>query len=91
MAITFYMFIYTNTCRNWCQHLRSDVRDPEHQLEIYQMLNLLLQQQNVEVFTEELEAFTTLWAKKEPKFMDYFKLNYANHVGMYAGCTVGKN
>ena len=32
-------------------------------------VNLLLQQQNIEVFTEELEAFTTMWAKKEPKFM----------------------
>lgn len=82
------MLLYTTICRNWRQALRRDVRDPQHQLEIYQMLNLLLQQQNIEVFTEELEAFITLWSKKEPKFMEYFKLNYANRVGMYVGCTV---
>ena len=52
------------------------------------MLNLLLQQQNIEMFTGELEAFITQWSKEEPKFMEYFKLNYANRVGMYAGCTV---
>ena len=49
--------------------------------EIYKYLWMLISEQDVEIFQENIKAFITHWSEKQPKFVSYFKEYYANRVG----------
>lgn len=57
------------------------MRDPQHQVEIYHILNVLMEEQEEEVFKQEMEAFINVWESKEPQFILYFKKYYAQRCG----------
>ena len=74
------------SCRNWRRHLKS-VRDPNDQLQIYQTLHLLLEEEDCERFQGMIDSFVTLWEEKEPKFINYFRDHYANRTGGVKICV----
>lgn len=59
----------------------SEVKNPQHQLEIYHSLNVLMEEQDEDKFRQEMAAFVTLWGAIEPKFTQYFTKTYASRAG----------
>ena len=59
----------------------SDVKTPQHQVEIYHTLNVLMEEQDEDKFKQEMAAFITLWGVTEPKFIQYFTKTYASRAG----------
>ena len=59
----------------------SDVKVPQHQLEIYHSLNVLMEEQDEDKFKQEMANFITLWEVTEPKFTQYFTKTYASRAG----------
>lgn len=89
--MTLYMHMYSGiligTFRNWRQHLRTDVKKAEHQLEIYHTLNVLMEELDEGKFKEQLDAFIALWETSEPKFIAYFRATYASRAGKNIWCN----
>ena len=61
--------------------MRTDVKEAEHQLELYHTLNVLMEELDESDFVEQLEAFIALWEKTEPKFISYFQATYVSRTG----------
>ena len=57
------------------------VKNPQHQLEIYHSLYVLMEEQSEDKFKQEMAAFISLWEVKEPKFIQYFTKTYALRAG----------
>ena len=55
----------------------SEVKNPQHQVEIYHSLNVLMEEQDEDKFKQEMAAFISLWECTEPKFTQYFSKTYA--------------
>lgn len=73
--------------RNWRKHLKS-VKDQKDQLQIYQTLHLLMDEENPDNFVSMTESFLELWEKKEPEFTKYFKDTYVSRAGAFNKITI---
>ena len=58
------------------------VKSTEHQMELYRMLNVLLEEPSQEEFKQQMEGFMKLWEPREPDFIKYFRGTYASRAGI---------
>ena len=57
------------------------VTNDAHKAEIYKYLWMLMTEGDQGVFAEILDTFHQFWETREPKFIAYFRNNYASRVG----------
>ena len=50
---------------------------------MYKYLSILITTPDPSAFQMQLKAFTTLWGKQEPQFIEYFNGQFARRTGMY--------
>ena len=75
-----YNLLWILALRNWRLHLKS-VNNIQHQLQIYQTLNILLEEPDEDRFKSDMGAFIKLWESVEPGFIKYFQTTYASRAG----------
>ncbi|XP_065903839.1 uncharacterized protein [Dysidea avara] len=68
----------------WKNNLRHLVANDVHKVDMYKYLCTLITTPDPSTFQTHIKAFTTLWQKKEPRFIEYFNGQYANRIEKWA-------
>ena len=67
--------------RSWRKNLHKHVKDPERQLDIYQLLHIMLDEHCQSTFHQHLASFLDKYRSDEPVFIQYFEEYYASRCG----------
>ena len=73
--------MYVLICRAWQRKLHSLVQVDAHKAEMYKYLWMLIKEEDKGNFTKNLDGFIQFWGSRQPRFVSYFKQNYACRSG----------
>ena len=76
------MLLINYFVRSWRKNLRKHVKDPEKQIDIYQLLHIMLDEQCESTFLTYLQSFLEKYKSDEPTFTQYFEEYYARRSGI---------
>ena len=67
--------------RAWQRKLHAYVKDSGQKAEIYACSWTMINEKDVDKFKEKEKLFTTYWATKQSKFIEYYNNEYSSRAG----------
>ena len=79
LLIFFFLLI---NYRSWQRKLNCLVKDMQQRAHIYACLWILVNEECADKFYEKQETFIAYWREKQPKFIQYYEMEYKPRAGM---------